>query len=92
MVHTYFSNYVPRERKGKLSMKKLIRVVALTLVMVTMLAACGKKFTCDMCFEEKSGKQYKKEVFGEEVVLCKECNKEYEAAEQQAKQLLDAFS
>ena len=43
-----------------------------------MLTACGK-FECEMCGKEKSGKKYKNEVLGEEVVMCEECYKELQA-------------
>ena len=63
-------------------MKKLIAVLCLLVVMASMLTAC--KFTCDLCGEEKTGKQTKGEVMGEEVVYCKECKEDLD-------QLKDAF-
>ena len=53
-------------------MKKLIGVIALAAIVMSMLAACGK-FECDICGEEKTGKKYEEEVFGMEVVYCKDC-------------------
>ncbi len=53
-------------------MKNLVKVLLLVVVLATMLTACGK-FTCDTCGKEKSGKQHKSEVFGEEVVMCDDC-------------------
>ena len=53
-------------------MKKLIALVLLVVMMATMLAACGK-FTCDICDEEKSGKQYEGAVLGEEFIACEDC-------------------
>ena len=53
-------------------MKKLIGALLLVVAMATMLTACGK-FTCDLCGEEKSGKKYEKEILGQEVTICKDC-------------------
>lgn len=58
-------------------MKNLVKVLLLVVVLATMLTACGK-FTCDTCNKEKSGKQHKSEVFGEEVVMCDDCYEELE--------------
>lgn len=52
-------------------MKKLALVLVLLLTVVT-LVSCGK-FTCDLCGEEKSGKQHKEEILGEEIVYCQDC-------------------
>ena len=52
----------------------LIAVVALAL----SLTACGK-FTCDMCGQEKGGKQHKSEMLGVEVVICDDCYKGMDA-------------
>ena len=54
-------------------MKKLIGVVALVMVLVVSMTACGK-FKCDLCAEETYGKN---EYEGS--VLCDECYKEMEA-------------
>lgn len=56
-------------------MKKKTTILFMAIVMSFTLVACGK-FTCDLCGEEKSGKNYKTEVLGEEVVICKECHDE----------------
>ena len=64
-------------------MKKLICVVLLVVVIATMLTACGK-FKCDLCGEEKSGKKYERELFGQEIDICKDCYKDLE-------ELADAF-
>lgn len=65
-------------------MKKLISVFLLVVVFATMLTACGK-FTCDLCGEEKSGKKYTEEVYGQEIEYCKDCHDQLE-------DLADAFS
>lgn len=54
-------------------MKKKIIVLLCATSTVLLLAACGSKFTCDLCGEEKSGKKHTTEVFGEEVTLCDDC-------------------
>lgn len=59
-------------------MKKMVRFVAMLVVVATMLCGCGK-FTCDMCNEEKSGKKYTGNLFGQEIVYCKDCRNELEA-------------
>lgn len=53
-------------------MKKKITAMMLAMVAAVSLTACGK-FTCDICSEEKSGKQYKAVVMDEEVVYCQDC-------------------
>ncbi len=53
-------------------MKKKITAMMLAMVAAVSLTACGK-FTCDICGEEKSGKQYKAVVMDEEVVYCQDC-------------------
>ncbi|MDE6873135.1 MAG: hypothetical protein K2P87_01555 [Lachnospiraceae bacterium] len=52
------------------------KVIAALLATVTILSftGCGK-FTCDMCGEEKSGKKYQEELFGETITLCNDCYK-----------------
>ena len=56
-------------------MKKLICGLVLAATLATALTGCGK-FTCDLCNEEKSGKQYKDEILGQEVIYCKDCYEE----------------
>ncbi len=56
-------------------MKKIFALM-LVLVLMLSLAACGEKFECDECGEEKTGKKYEDEIFGEEFVLCEECHEE----------------
>lgn len=54
-------------------MKKKIIVLLCAASTVLSLAACGGKFTCDLCGEEKSGKKHTSEVLGEEVTICDDC-------------------
>lgn len=64
-------------------MKKKISVLLLTMAAVLSLSACGGKFTCDGCGEEKSGKSYKATFLGEELTLCKDCKKEIDEAKKE---------
>lgn len=59
-------------------MKKKASLLLMVTVAALALTACGK-FTCDICGEEKSGKQYKTEMFGEKIVYCSDCNDGLEA-------------
>ena len=59
-------------------MKKIVIALLLIVAMVATLASCGKKFTCDGCDEEKTGKAHEYEFFGEEMVLCDDCYEEME--------------
>lgn len=54
-------------------MKKIIALVLTGILAAGMLISCGAKFTCDFCGEEKSGKKYEKDLFGESVTICKDC-------------------
>lgn len=54
-------------------MKKILSIVALIVILLTMLTACGGKFECGICGKEKSGKKHTKEVLGEKIVYCDEC-------------------
>lgn len=56
--------------------KRLSRAVVLTgLLLTVVLSAVGcKKVECDFCGETKSGKTM--EVWGEEVGICKDCEKD----------------
>ena len=53
-------------------LKKVLVITGLVATMTIGLAGCGKK-TCDLCGEE--GKSKTVEVFGEEVNICKDCQK-----------------
>lgn len=69
---------VYKEGKREKHMKKFIGMIAMTLALLTLLTACGGTFTCDICGEEKSGRQYKEDLFGEEIVYCKDCKEALE--------------
>lgn len=58
--------------------KRLVRVAVVTSLLVTIaLSAVGcKKVECDICGEKKSGKVT--EVFGEEIAICNDCQKDLE--------------
>lgn len=53
-------------------MKRKIAALLAMVVLAMTLAGCGK-FTCDLCGEEKTGKQHTNEVFG---TICDDCYKE----------------
>ena len=59
-------------------MKKVFALVILAGLLLT-LTACGKKFTCDLCMQEKSGKQHTSESMGVKVTVCDDCYKEINA-------------
>ena len=71
----------PKECKEITVMKKIICSIVLILATMLCLVGCGK-FTCELCGEEKSGKQYKDELFGEEIVYCSDCHEELEELEE----------
>jgi hypothetical protein len=71
-------------------MKKLICGLVLTATLLVALTGCGK-FTCDLCDEEKSGKQYKDEILGQEVVYCQDCYDELKELEEGLEDLGDMF-
>ncbi len=54
------------------------RLIAMALLGATVLsfAACGGKFTCDECGEEKTGKKHTIEIAGEKGTMCAECYEE----------------
>lgn len=56
-------------------MKRKISFLLLIVAVVMSLTACGK-FTCDFCGEEKSGKNHKSNMMGEDVVICQDCYNE----------------
>ena len=55
--------------------KKLTAVLLLTLTVVS-LTGCGK-YKCDICGDEKFGFGNKHEIFGQEVILCGDCEKNW---------------
>ena len=71
-------------------MKKIICSFVLILAAMLLLVGCGK-FTCDLCGEEKTGKQYKEEAFGEEIVYCSDCHDELESLEDGLEDLEDGI-
>lgn len=56
-------------------MKKMVRLIALLMLLATLLCGCGGKFTCDFCGEEKSGSKYSMDLMGEKIDICKDCKK-----------------
>lgn len=56
-------------------MKKFMCLLVLVAMIATMLVACGGSFTCGLCGKEASGKKYTKEVMGQKVEYCEDCNK-----------------
>ena len=60
-------------------MKKVLAVVC-ALVLMLALTACSK-FECDICGEEKTGKQHKRTILGEKVTMCDDCHEAFEKAE-----------
>jgi hypothetical protein len=54
-------------------MKKIIAVGLVLVSMMGVLASCGS-FECDLCGEEKKGKKYEEELFGQKIVYCKDCH------------------
>lgn len=61
-------------------MKRIISVLILAALVLTMLASCGKPFTCALCREEKTGKQNVFTVLGKEIVYCNDCKKKLDDA------------
>ena len=55
-------------------LKKMVRLVAMLMLLATLLCGCGK-FTCDFCGEEKSGSKHTVEFLGEKIDICKDCKK-----------------
>lgn len=70
-------------------MKKIIVALLLVVALVATFAACGKKFTCDICDEEKTGTPHEEKVFGETVVYCDECYEKIEDFEDDLKDIGD---
>lgn len=68
-------------------MRKKVSVLLLTVAAVLSLTACGGKFTCDNCKEEKSGKSYRVTIFGEEMTFCKDCKKEWDEVQKELKNM-----
>ena len=51
--------------------RKFGAIVGLMAVMMSALAGCANKTTCEMCETKQKCKQ--KEYFGEKVWICKDC-------------------
>lgn len=68
--------------------KKLTRVavVGIMALMMTGFAGC-KKVECDFCGEEKKCKT--EEMMGEEINICKDCEKDMEEIADEVKDLFD---
>ncbi|MBR3643240.1 MAG: hypothetical protein IKN57_07000 [Parasporobacterium sp.] len=54
-------------------MKKLFLMILLSGAL--LLNACGGKFTCALCQQEKSGKRHKTSAYGIEITVCDDCYK-----------------
>lgn len=61
----------------KKQMKKIGTVVFVATFMAVVATGCGKKVKCDFCGETKSCQ--KKTIFGEEVNICSDCQKDLNA-------------
>ena len=59
-------------------MKKIF-AIALLGATVLSFAACGGKFTCDECGQEKSGKKHTEELLGVKITMCDDCYELYGA-------------
>ena len=68
-------------------MKKKILVIAAVLMLALSLCACGQKFTCDLCAQEKSGKDYGYSGMH----ICKECYNANKAEIDAAKEALEGL-
>ena len=60
-------------------MKRIISFLLLLTLVLSLLAACGGSFTCDICGEEKSGKKYEEDLLGETITYCSDCKQGLEA-------------
>ena len=56
-------------------MKKIVAILCAVAIMFTF-AACGGKFKCDICQEEKSGAKHSEEMMGQKITVCDSCYKE----------------
>ena len=59
-------------------MKKIVIALLLVVALVVSLAACGEKFVCDLCDEEKTSTKHEMELLGEKIVYCDDCAEELE--------------
>ena len=72
-------------------MKRKITLLLALATMVGALAGCGK-FTCDICGQEKSGKSYKSEFLGQEIVMCQDCKDDFDAIQDGFEDITDGLS
>ena len=73
---------------------KVLRIAVVALLLVSMLltlCACGK-FNCATCREEKSGKRYKEEFLGKEILICKDCHEKGEELNDIVQDIGDLFN
>jgi len=71
------------------------KVIALGLVLISMmgvLASCGGSFECGLCGETKSGRKYKKDIYGMELLCCKDCNEEWNEYEDEINDALNELA
>ena len=59
-------------------MKRAICLLLLVLMTAAMLCACEPTFTCDICYEEKTGEQFQAPLLGRTVNMCAECKADYD--------------
>ena len=71
-------------------LRKIV-VAALLMAMLLTLCACGK-FECATCGEEKSGKRYKEEFLGKEILICKDCHEKGEEINDIVNDIGDLFN
>ena len=55
------------------SIWKRIWSAILVIIMTLSLTACGGKFKCDICGEEKTGKRHSEVFFEQKVTICDDC-------------------
>lgn len=62
------------DRKEDAFMKRIKPVLIPILLTALLFTGCGKKFTCGICHQEKTGKQYTVDVLGIQTTVCEKCN------------------
>ena len=55
-----------------MKMKKIVAILCAVAIMFTF-AACGGKFKCDTCGQEKTGAKHTQELFGQKITMCDTC-------------------
>lgn len=43
-----------------------------------MLVACEEKFTCEICYQEKTGEQFSAPLLGAMRTMCADCKADYD--------------